>query len=359
MPTAGPRLAPNTANTANIGRKRVQMSQSAHPDIDDARGLLVAGETLLEAALERAREITENGRAIDDHQVLTERVAYAATEVRAAREVLAYAEQTAQSGRASKALERVSVTAAAELIDSLRTRLSAAVDDLGIGDEALDRSFPSGTRKLLRAANSEAVFREIGREVTACRGVNDAPLDEMHEQVREQVREFARSEVMPHAEHIHRNDEIVPDDLIEKMGELGYFGLSIPEAYGGVEMGNLAMILTTEELSRASLAAAGSLITRPEILAKALMGGGDEAQKKYWLPKLASGEIMVGVSVTEPDIGSDVASLKCRAESGVVDGQPGWLINGPKAWCTFAGRADVLAVLVRTDPDSSAGARGL
>jgi (2S)-methylsuccinyl-CoA dehydrogenase len=273
--------------------------------------------------------------------------------------VLAYVEQTAQSGRASKPLERVSVTAAAELIDSLRTRLSASVDDLGIGEEALDRSFPSATRKLLRAATSEAVFREIGREVAACRGVNDAPLDEMHEQVREQVREFARSEVMPRAEHIHRNDEIVPDDLIEKMGELGYFGLSIPEIYGGVEMGNLAMILTTEELSRASLAAAGSLITRPEILAKALMGGGSDVQKKYWLPKLASGEIMVGVSVTEPDIGSDVASLKCRAESGVVDGQPGWLISGPKAWCTFAGRADVLAVLVRTDPDSSAGARGL
>jgi (2S)-methylsuccinyl-CoA dehydrogenase len=335
------------------------MSQPPHLDIHDARGLLDAGEQLLEGALERAREITENGRAIDDHQVLTERVAYAATEMRAARELLDYAEETARAGRSSKSVERVSVTAAAELIDSLRVRLASAVDDLGIGDEALERSFPSETRKLLRAATSESLFREIGRDVAGSRGTNDLPLDEMHEQVREQVREFARSEVLPRAEHIHRNDEIVPEDLIEKMGELGYFGLSIPEAYGGVEMGNLAMILTTEELSRASLAGAGSLITRPEILAKALMGGGSDVQKKHWLPKLASGEIMVGVSVTEPDIGSDVASLKCRAESGTVDGEPGWLINGPKAWCTFAGRADVLAVLVRTDPDSGAGARGL
>jgi (2S)-methylsuccinyl-CoA dehydrogenase len=139
------------------------------------------------------------------------------------------------------------------------------------------------------------------------------------------------------------------------MSELGYFGLAIPEAYGGSEMGNLAMILTTEELSRASLGAAGSLITRPEILAKALESGGTEEQKQHWLPRLASGEVMVGISVTEPDIGSDVASIKCRAERRGDD----WVINGPKSWCTFAGRANVLAVLLRTDPDLSKGAKGL
>ena len=99
------------------------------------------------------------------------------------------------------------------------------------------------------------------------------------------------------------------------MAKLGYFGLSIPEKYGGHELGNLAMILTTEELSRASLAAAGSLITRPEILAKALLAGGTEEQKQTWLPRLASGEMMVAISVTEPNIGSDVASVSCRAET--------------------------------------------
>jgi len=132
------------------------------------------------------------------------------------------------------------------------------------------------------------------------------------------------------------------------MSKLGYFGLSIPEAYGGHELGNLAMILTTEELSRASLAAAGSLITRPEILAKALLAGGTEEQKQTWLPKLASGEVMAAISVTEPNSGSDVASVSCRAER--VTG--GWSITGAKAWCTFAGRADVIALLART------GARG-
>src|SRR6185295_18584186 len=95
------------------------------------------------------------------------------------------------------------------------------------------------------------------------------PLDEVLEEVRANVRAFAEREVMPHAERIHHHDELVPERFIAEMGKLGYFGLAIPEKYGGHELGNLAMILTTEELSRASLAAAGSLITRPEILAKA------------------------------------------------------------------------------------------
>jgi (2S)-methylsuccinyl-CoA dehydrogenase len=135
--------------------------------------------------------------------------------------------------------------------------------------------------------------------------------------------------------------------------------MSVPERHGGHEMGNLAMVLTTEELSRASLAAAGSLITRPEILTKALIAGGTEDQKSEWLPRIASGELMVGISVTEPDVGSDVASLKCRAEPATVDGRRGYAITGAKAWCTFAGRADILALLARTDPDPTKGAKGL
>jgi len=119
------------------------------------------------------------------------------------------------------------------------------------------------------------------------------------------------------------------------------------------------MIIITEELSTASLAAAGSLITRPEILTKALLKGGTPTQKQRWLPPVAAGELMVGISVTEPDTGSDVASVRCRAERGEQGGTPGWFITGAKAWCTFAGRADVLALLARTDPDPSKGARGL
>ncbi len=329
------------------------------PTLDDGRRLLAAAEALFEPVLARARELTAGGRAIDDHQVLAERVAYAATEVRAARETLARASAAGEEGRGGALLETTAAAAVADLVASVRARLDPELDALGLGDAALEKAFAPELRALLRRAGSEAVLREIGRETIEQRGRNELPLDEMLEQVRESVREFADKEVAPQAEHIHRRDEDIPEEFIRKMSELGYFGLSIPEEYGGHEMGNLAMILTTEELSRASLAAAGSLITRPEILTKALLQGGTEAQKKTWLPKLASGEVMVGVSVTEPDIGSDVAGVKCRATRATVEGEPGWVINGPKAWCTFAGRADVLALLARTDPDPAKGAKGL
>ncbi|MBS1106524.1 MAG: hypothetical protein H6Q91_2026, partial [Deltaproteobacteria bacterium] len=291
--------------------------------------------------------------------MLAERVAYAATEARAARELIEYAAGARREGRGDAWLEATAAAGAAELVASLVARLTPAVDDLGIGDDALQASFPPDLRKKLRAASNESVFRAIGREVAGRRGRNETPLDETLEQVRSSVREFAEKEIAPHAERIHRTDDLVPEEFITKMAALGYFGLSVPEEYGGYEMGNLAMILTTEELSRASLAAAGSLITRPEILTKALMAGGTEEQKKFWLPKIAAGDLMVGISVTEPDIGSDVAGVKCRADRATVGGVEGFVVNGPKSWCTFAGRANVLALLARTDPDMSKGPKGL
>jgi (2S)-methylsuccinyl-CoA dehydrogenase len=330
----------------------------ALPGLDDARALVAAADALLARVLERAREITDAGKRIDDHQVLAERVAYAATEGRAAKEVVEFAASVRAEGRGDEMLAATAAAAAAELVASLRHRLEPALGDLDLDEDWLASAFPASLRARLHAATHESVLRAIGRHVAQSRGRNETPLDETLEQVRASVREFADAEVSPHAERIHRHDELVPEDFIAKMSELGYFGLSVPEEYGGFEMGNLAMILTTEELSRASLAAAGSLITRPEILTKALLQGGTDEQKQKWLPRIASGELMVGISVTEPDVGSDVASVKCRAER-TKSGGDGWAIHGPKSWCTFAGRADVLALLARTHPDPSLGARGL
>jgi len=327
--------------------------------LEDARLILEAGSQLLADSVAAAKSLTDSGKQIDDHQVVTERVAYAATEAVAAHAMLSELDAWQADGQTTALREKLAIAAVGELMANLRERLSLVADDLGIGDSAVESTFPADVRAALRRSTAEALLREIGAEATATAGRNDWVLDEMHEQVRDQVRQFATEEVAPHAEHIHRTDATIPEEFIEKMAELGFFGLSIPEEYGGVEMGNLAMILTTEELSRASLAAAGSLITRPEILAKALLGGGTEEQKQYWLPKLASGEVMAGISVTEPDIGSNVAGVKCRATRGTVEGQEGWLIDGPKAWCTFAGRANVLAVLLRTDPDPKSGPKGL
>jgi len=329
------------------------------PTLNDARTLLAGADDLIARALARASEITDRGKRIDDHQVLAERVAYAATEGRAAQELIAFTAAALEEGRGDDMLELTCVAGVADLVESLKNRLAHAIDDLGLDEGAIEDAFPAETRALLRRAGSERVLRTIGAHVCTTRGANATPLDEISEQVRDAVREFAENEVAPQAEHIHRTDALIPESFISEMSELGYFGLAVPEEYGGSEMGNLAMILTTEELSRASLAGAGSLITRPEILTKALLGGGTEEQKQHWLPKIAAGEIMVGISVTEPDIGSDVASLRCRADRQVVDGADSWVINGPKSWCTFAGRADVLALLARTDPDLSKGAKGL
>ncbi len=177
--------------------------------------------------------------------------------------------------------------------------------------------------------------------------------------VADTFRRFADERIAPYAERIHRQDLDIPSEIIDGAAALGCFGLSIPEAYGGFAQGTpddlVAMVIATEELSRASLGAGGSLITRPEILARALESGGTEAQKRRWLPRIATGETLCGVAVTEPDHGSDVAGIKVSATE--VEG--GYILNGTKTWCTFAGKASALMVLARTNPDTAVGHRGL
>ncbi len=283
---------------------------------------------------------TNGGKTIDEHQVTARAVAYANTCIAACKALLE--SEVSSSGQG--------LVRGAAIVDLVKT---AALE---LEDASTDITTFTSVARDMNTLVQEDALREIGR--LAAEKQLSWGLDETHEQVRSSVKQFAIKEVEPKAEHIHRTDALVPDKLINAMAELGFFGLSIPESYDGFDMGNLAMILTTEELSRASLAAAGSLITRPEILAKALVAGGTDAQKKKWLPLLASGEIMAAISVTEPNVGSDVASLSCRA-SRATDGRDGWTITGAKAWCTFAGRADVIAVLCRTEEDVSLGAKGL
>ncbi len=302
-------------------------------------------DATLGAAIANARS-----RDIDEQQVAVERIADLGTKLRAARDLVEYA----------RATEGSQSELATVFTGEVAAQVAALVRDHGL-DHGLEPSDLAADEigGFVREALREERIRGIGRAVADQRGRNDCPLEEVLELTRDAVRDFADQEIAPHAERIHRRDETVPEEFIEKMAELGYFGLSVPEKYGGSEMGNVAMVITTEELSRASLESGGSLITRPEILTKALLAGGTDAQKGAWLPRIASGELMVGIGVTEPDIGSDVASVKCRADRATLDGVDGWQINGPKAWCTFAGRADILSVLVRTDPDPSSGGRGL
>ncbi len=197
--------------------------------------------------------------------------------------------------------------------------------------------------------------------VIAALATLDAPhhLGEDFELVRETFHRFALEKVRAHAEHVHRANADIPEEVIEGLAELGGFGLSVPEEYGGFASGgesdSMGMVVATEELSWGSLGVGGSLITRPEILTRALVHGGTEEQKKQWLPRLASAEVLAAVAVTEPDYGSDVAGIVTSAAP--VEG--GWVVNGVKTWCTFAARADVLMLLARTDPDRSLAHRGL
>lgn len=330
-------------------------------DLAGTERLVSATDSLVREALELASKRTDGGKRIDDEQVQCERLAYAATEVAAARDFLAHARGAAANGEGGPVLDAMAGLFAAEVAQRLSSQIDAHVEEFGLAADRLNATLGAAeVKQLMRAASADAVVRGIGQHVIEQRGANHGWIEnEIALMTRDSVRQFAETEVSPIAEHIHRSDDLVPDTLIAKMAELGFFGMAVPEEYGGGGMGNLPMIVTTEELSRCSLAAAGSLITRPEILTKALMKGGTEAQKQRWLPAIAAGQVMVGISVTEPDTGSDVAAVKCRADAAEVGGAKGYVINGAKAWCTFAGRANVLALLARTDPDVKKGARGL
>lgn len=226
------------------------------------------------------------------------------------------------------------------------------------GDSALELG--EETEKFIFHEISTQNLTLTGAELTNRNG--QLPASELGaelEAMRITVRKFAEEVVVPLAGDIHRNDQMIPDAILHGVRDLGCFALSVPERYGGLkpdEGENTAgMVVVTEELSRGSLGAAGSLITRPEIMVRALLEGGTEGQRQRWLGKIGSGEQLCAVSVTEPDTGSDVATVKLRATKTA----DGWCLNGAKTWCTFAGKAELILVLARTDPDASPPHRGL
>ena len=309
------------------------------PDLAAAAAAVETASSVVEGAF---KHLAADGD-VDADQVVAYDLAHAAAAVESARAVLEYGEKGDEEARIACAF-------VADAIHDVATRLMGREPEWGTEQGALDSALA-----FARPYRSPEFLSEL------CGTQGPRHLDEDFVMVQDTFRRFAEERIRPLAEEIHRHNEDIPEEIIEGLSELGTFGVSIPEEYDGFaaegEGEYLSMVAATEELSRGSLGVGGSLVTRPEILARALLAGGTEEQKREWLPKLASSEAMVAVAVTEPDYGSDVAGIKVTAtRSSEGDG---WLINGVKTWCTFGARADVLMLLARTDPDRSKIHRGL
>ena len=310
----------------------------------DAAIILSSAGELQTLATSLAKSL--QGADPDRHQMDIYELAFLAAEAAAVQAV----GQAAAAKGAPLALATIAAGSAAR---SARERAFAMQDrhDLAFSNETAQ-----ATRRLIAEAGDDGVARTALEQIDS---LDDLGLPEDLRFAAREFRRFGTQVVAPLAESIHRNDADIPDELINGLAAMGAFGLSIPSEYGGTldphSPDHRPMVVATEELSRASLGAGGSLITRPEILTRALMAGGTDEQKSRWLPAIASGERLVAVAVTEPDAGSDVAAITFRA----VRDDGGWVLSGTKMWCTFAGRADLLMVLARTDPDLALGHRGL
>jgi (2S)-methylsuccinyl-CoA dehydrogenase len=297
-----------------------------------------------------------SGRLLDAHQVACFELAWAGADLLAAETGL---ELLRDDG--SQLDAQLALLFAVEAAGAVQARLEGLLLELGMDTAPLQalRGEP-GWALLRQSAAGAAALEAAGRGVAAAEGeVGAYPLDEEHAMAQDAFRRFASEVVAPQAEAIHRGDLTVPEQLLLPLREMGVFGLSVPHRYGGSAPDEgedaLLMVLVTEALSEGSLAAAGSLITRPEILTRALLAGGTPEQQAHWLPQLAAGEPLCAIAITEPDHGSDVAGLTLRGTR--VPG--GWKLRGAKTWCTFAGKAGLLMVVTRTDPDRSLGHKGL
>lgn len=300
---------------------------------------------------------------LDEHQMASFDLAWCAAESTAARFALDYAEKiaaTSTSGEGVCLEQRMALVFCAEALLNIRNRLRARPQNFGLIDADLapldSPALNSFCQTQLDAGNLDA----LGRIVSSLHGASGAYLlGDDATMMQDSFRKLAANVVMPLAEKIHREDRIIPPEILEPLTEMGCFGLSIPERYGGIQSDdhedNMGMIVVTEELSRGSLGGAGSLITRPEILSRALLKGGTEAQRQKWLPQVAMGQPLCAIAVTEPDTGSDVAAMRLKATKCAG----GWVLDGAKTWCTMAGKAGLLLVLARSNPDVSLGHKGL
>jgi len=334
--------------------------------VDLSREATTALDALLGDAVAIVRERVvvagkPDGRVFDREQRATHGLAWLATYVEAVRQLAAYTERMVEAGtlgEIEESLVRIALGEyLAQIVGGIPMSQGELVrpSDLGLSAAQVAARIKGDVEGLI--ANGNTAERRA-RLVELMRASHHATvgacgLDDTLESIREEMRKFADSEVVDKAQGWHRTNSYIPMEIIGQMSELGVFGLTIPEEFGGMGLGKESMCVVSEELSRGYIGV-GSLGTRSEIAAELILGGGTEAQKAKWLPKIASGEILPTAVFTEPNTGSDLASLKTRA---VREGDV-YKVYGNKTWITHPVRADLMTLLVRTNPNEK-GHRGL
>ncbi len=333
------------------------------PALADAVGTV---ETLFaDARRVVAERVTIEGRPVsrvfDREQRATHGLAWLATYVEAVRQLSAYAERLSEAGGFGETEDLLVRIGAGEYLAQIFGGIPMSqgeilrLSDLGLSPAAAGARMTPAVEHLVATGNTaprRARLAELMREshdatVGAC------GLDDTLDSIREEMRKFAEDRVVPYAQAWHLKNQYIPLDVIAQMSELGVFSLTIPEDYGGMGLGKESMCVVSEELSRGYIGV-GSLGTRSEIAAELILGSGTEDQKRQWLPKIATGEVLPTAVFTEPNTGSDLASLKARAvKSGDV-----YKVYGNKTWITHPVRADLMTLLVRTNP-AETGYRGL
>jgi len=324
---------------------------------------LAPAETLLERATQAVRTmVTLDGRvsgaALETHQTAAHGLAWLATYVEALRQMQMWANRLTEKGQFGEIESLIHQIAFGEYLNQIAGGIQmnqgemVRLQDIGLAPEDLMLLSDQAATRLMQAGNTQAarsrlvaLMQDHAAEIT----VGRTGLEDELEMIRSQFRRFAIEKVEPYAHDWHLKDELIPMEIIEELAEMGVFGLTIPEEFGGFGLSKASMVVVSEELSRGYIGV-GSLGTRSEIAAELILCGGTEAQKEHWLPKLASAEILPTAVFTEPNTGSDLGALLTRA---VRDENSDWKVTGNKTWITHAARTHVMTLLARTVPDTT------
>ncbi|MCE8547479.1 acyl-CoA/acyl-ACP dehydrogenase [Ruegeria pomeroyi] len=334
------------------------------PDLLSLTGAALAPvDALFERARDSVREmVSEAGRVsgalIDANQTAAHGLSWLATYQQSLRQMQRWAEALQAEGKFGEIEQLIHQIAFGEYLHQMAGGIPmnqgevVRLQDLGLGWDALSGFQAAEVQTLMAKANTQAArtrLVELMQEQAGATMFGASGLDEELEMIRDQFRRYAVEKVEPFAHDWHLKDELIPMEVIEELAEMGVFGLTIPEEFGGFGLSKASMVVVSEELSRGYIGV-GSLGTRSEIAAELIIAGGTDEQKASWLPRIASAEILPTAVFTEPNTGSDLGSLRTRA---VKDENGDYKVTGNKTWITHAARTHVMTLLARTDPNTS------